>query len=885
MTELDQVDSPPSSPSSTSKEQSKHKKSKTSHQLDQLDLLDDWQRRSLEWKVSYEHKVHYCLEHNQLPVGPIEFLNQLNLNPPHPSPPHPSHQDHPNLIPSGQNLHPVIDPQTDLSNSSLNPDSPPPHPANPVANQAYPPLQSTSYNRVLAPPTPSLQPPTILISSQRSPGSPQVETSLFTNHLDHTNQLTSYQKPKTSTPVLSLAQHKFKRHTRVFDQSSFSIPSLNLEQNTTNSSFKSVETSRQKSSQKQLNTLSDYDKLSSKEKSLRFPNVQTWALFLNQVLTNSEFLSANKKKKFMTRCRVYYLLNLQTSQRFNETDRKRMRRLAEAGAHLQSELRPGQVTHIVIREEASSWKACLEAIHSVVKDSDQRKKIISMCLAPPDKSPGEELIWVLTTKWIEACLINQAIPAEKHMRIGPSSSIKFNKALLNNKKFDQVLQTFTQDSNTTESETHPNSSFDEIETSISLQQAPDLSIANRKPAQKLLPHGLELQVELARLGEGNETEDEDHPAQVSAENINSSSVIEKKPHKKNTRYACDRPGGGKPNKIGPNEDICNKLEQIIELYGGNPHDQFRILNLRKAIGILRAQTKRVDNLEVLNRIEGIGSKTAQKIYEIAHTGTHRRLQLATDEDICRKLFAGIHGVGDTLARKWYKKGLRTLEDVRERKAGIQLSASQEIGLRFYQDLQEKIPRKEVELIFERITPIASKIDNKLQLYLMGSYRRGQETCSDIDIIVTRDDSDGYSHVDSLQPLHSLLKQTGLVTFDLSLPKSFDKDNSMFMGLCSLNQPGYEKQRRIDILGVPYQELGAAFIYFTGNDIFNRSIRLKARHMGYVLNQKGLFERPGQDHLIGRTTSGTKLFLVASRTEEEIFNILKVKYLLPHERNV
>lgn len=46
-------------------------------------------------------------------------------------------------------------------------------------------------------------------------------------------------------------------------------------------------------------------------------------------------------------------------------------------------------------------------------------------------------------------------------------------------------------------------------------------------------------------------------------------------------------------------------------------------------------------------------------------------------------------------------------------------------------------------------------------------------------------------------------------------------------------------RRIDILGVPEDQLPAAMIYFTGNDIFNRSLRLKARHMGYSLNQRYL----------------------------------------------
>lgn len=89
-------------------------------------------------------------------------------------------------------------------------------------------------------------------------------------------------------------------------------------------------------------------------------------------------------------------------------------------------------------------------------------------------------------------------------------------------------------------------------------------------------------------------------------------------------------------------------------------------------------------------------------------------------------------MGDTLALKWYQKGLRTLEDVRDRKGGISLSASQEISLRFYEDLQERIPRQEVELILEEIKKSALKVDIRLQLFPMGSYRRGEESCGDID---------------------------------------------------------------------------------------------------------------------------------------------------------
>ena len=81
----------------------------------------------------------------------------------------------------------------------------------------------------------------------------------------------------------------------------------------------------------------------------------------------------------------------------------------------------------------------------------------------------------------------------------------------------------------------------------------------------------------------------------------------------------------------------------------------------------------------------------------------------------------------------------------------------------------------------------------------------------------------------------MLFAQGVIRHTLSNPDDWRSLDAKWMGL--LASPG-GKMRRIDILGVPFPELGAALIYFTGNDIFNRSLRLKARHMGYSLNQRG-----------------------------------------------
>ena len=75
--------------------------------------------------------------------------------------------------------------------------------------------------------------------------------------------------------------------------------------------------------------------------------------------------------------------------------------------------------------------------------------------------------------------------------------------------------------------------------------------------------------------------------------------------------------------------------------------------------------------------------------------------------------------------------------------------------------------------------------------------------------------------------------------------------------------------------MPYDELGAALIYFTGNDIFNRSLRLKARHMGLSLNQRGLFKDVIRDRTTKlKLTCGER---IASRTEQEIFEKLGTKW--------
>ncbi|TFK29191.1 hypothetical protein FA15DRAFT_664515 [Coprinopsis marcescibilis] len=335
----------------------------------------------------------------------------------------------------------------------------------------------------------------------------------------------------------------------------------------------------------------------------------------------------------------------------------------------------------------------------------------------------------------------------------------------------------------------------------------------------------------------------------------------------------------------PNQDIIDKLAELMELHKAKlgDEDHWRAFAYSKAIRALRHYPKRISTYEEARKIKGVGDKTARKIAEILETGDLRRIGYEKTEDVqIAQVFQGIYGVGRSIAYKWYSSGCRSLEDIRKGKGSVKLSPPQEIGLRFYDDINDRMPRNEARAIFELIKPIALSLDPKLSVDIMGSYRRRKATCGDIDILITRSPEDGRTHAGILPRLLRELHAVGILTEDLALPEDPTDLEAIYRGLCRLPDVPNSKRRRIDFLTVPFTSRGAALIYYTGDDIFNRAMRLKANVMGYSLNQRGLFAGVIRDPRDRRVKMEAG-HLVASETEEEIFKILGVPWQEPHER--
>lgn len=69
------------------------------------------------------------------------------------------------------------------------------------------------------------------------------------------------------------------------------------------------------------------------------------------------------------------------------------------------------------------------------------------------------------------------------------------------------------------------------------------------------------------------------------------------------------------------------------------------------------------------------------------------------------------------------------------------------------------------------------------------------------------------------------------------------------------------------------------IYFTGNDDFNKSLRLRATNKGWKLSNNGLYQ-PSSN-----STNDAKDTLIESFDEKRIMQLLGVTWVPPEERNI
>ncbi|KAF1968319.1 hypothetical protein BU23DRAFT_592136 [Bimuria novae-zelandiae CBS 107.79] len=356
---------------------------------------------------------------------------------------------------------------------------------------------------------------------------------------------------------------------------------------------------------------------------------------------------------------------------------------------------------------------------------------------------------------------------------------------------------------------------------------------------------------------------------------NTATLNKKKGINQNT-FQCMNPMGASSTASNPNARTIEILEQMGKYYD-QMQDQWRTLAYRKAVTTLRKQNVKISTAKEAAALPFVGTRLADKIEEIVLTDRLRRLDNTRDDptDKVFRLFLGVFGAGLVQANKWIQAGHRTLDDLI---ANAKLTDSQKIGIEHYDDFATRISRAEVKAHGDYVRDALLKIDPDFQVTIMGSYRRGAKDSGDIDIIITKPGAT----VSTLRDVtfHALIPQlfkAGFLKVKLATSSSHD-DGTKWHGVSCL--PSSTIWRRLDLLLVPEEEMGAALLYFTGNDIFNRSMRLLASKKGMRFNQRGLYKDIIRGRNREKLNEGT---LVEGRDEKKIFDILGVPWREPHER--
>ena len=308
-------------------------------------------------------------------------------------------------------------------------------------------------------------------------------------------------------------------------------------------------------------------------------------------------------------------------------------------------------------------------------------------------------------------------------------------------------------------------------------------------------------------------------------------------------------------------DLVISIFSKLSYYEKSNDEKFKAASYNKAISSIKNikddSEITIDNLLELN---GIGKSLADKIIEIFNTGTCKMYENVKDYKDPKEIFLNIHGVANVNAKKLVDLGFKTIEDLRKcPNIEDHLNEKQLIGLKFYDDILQKIPRDEIMIHEQFLKETLLAVDSSADLTIAGSYRRGKLESGDIDILLKAKTNKTYKN------FIDVLTKKGYF-----YPKHLAVGAKKFFGLGRIsNDSSY---RRIDIMYTKPHEYPFAILYFTGSMEFNTEMRKKALDLGLSMNEYSLKDS-NTKKVIGHTFN----------VERDIFSYLKLEYVDPLKR--
>ena len=305
-------------------------------------------------------------------------------------------------------------------------------------------------------------------------------------------------------------------------------------------------------------------------------------------------------------------------------------------------------------------------------------------------------------------------------------------------------------------------------------------------------------------------------------------------------------------------EILEALSKIMLKQG----ETFRARAYQKAQEIIMMESNDITSLNELKGKPNIGPAILEKLEEFITTGTIKIIEREKNNPV--NILSDVYGIGPKKAQELVEQGITTIDQLRSNQNQL-LNETQKVGLKYYEDILKRIPRSEIE----NYNTLFKSIFLKNASYeIVGSYRRQAADSGDIDIIITSESSQTFTHF-----IDTLIKQKVII-------EVLSRGPSKCLVITKIS-PG-AVARRVDFLYTTQEEYPFSILYFTGSKIFNTIMRSQALTMGLTMNEHGLYKMENNKKLKEQKEQKEKVNH-NFKSEQDIFKFLNMEYREPWER--
>ncbi|KAI0454488.1 hypothetical protein F5B21DRAFT_474821 [Xylaria acuta] len=318
-----------------------------------------------------------------------------------------------------------------------------------------------------------------------------------------------------------------------------------------------------------------------------------------------------------------------------------------------------------------------------------------------------------------------------------------------------------------------------------------------------------------------------------------------------TDYSCQRPTPFN----SPNSEFIEQLKKIRTLRTLEM-DDVGVRAYSTSMAAVAAYPYLLSSTSEVARLPGCGPKIVELYKQWKDYGYLDDVQEAASNPKLKVLllFYEIWGVGAKTANEFYNRGWRDLDDI-VKYGWDKITRVQQIGVKYYEELQEKIPRAEVEGISSIILEHANKIRKGFQMVIVGGYRRGKASSGDVDVVLSHPDPSATDYF--VNEIVTSLEKTEHITHTLTLssknsergqaPVAWKGDDrkagtgfdTLDKALVVWQNPDWDTttasknpnpHRRVDIIVSPWKTAGCAVVGWTGGTTFERDLRRYCKKM-------------------------------------------------------